>query len=140
MKTQRFSIEAVYASRKSRKCILEVKKNMLTKKNLVNLAVLLIAGTALLSAVCFAAGEKAAAEPTKVQGLVSVTKDANGAITAVTLTTAEGAVYNVTLDENGMKLGKEMADKKVEAEGTVAQKDGAEWITVVSYKAEAPKM
>ena len=108
---------------------------MVTKKNLINLAVLLIAGAALLSAVCFA-GEEAAAESTKVQGLVSVTKDADGAITAVTLTTAEGAVYNVTLDENGMKLGEEMADKNVEVEGTVAEQEGQETITVISYAAE----
>jgi flagellar basal body-associated protein FliL len=113
---------------------------MLNKKSLVKLAVVLIAGTALLSVVCFAA-EKAPAESVKVQGLVSVTKDANGDITAVTLTTKDGVVYNVTLDENGKKLGEEMANKKVEIEGTVAEKDGAKWITVQSYKAEeAPKM
>ncbi|MBN1393046.1 MAG: hypothetical protein JW947_09625 [Sedimentisphaerales bacterium] len=117
------------------KMYLEVKKNMVTKKNLVNLAVLLIAGTALLSAVCFA-DEEAAAESATVQGLVSVTENADGAITAVTLTTAEGAVYNVTLDENGMKLGSEMADKKVEVEGTVAEQDGQKTITVLSYAAE----
>jgi flagellar basal body-associated protein FliL len=108
---------------------------MLTKKSMVKLALVLIAGTALLSAVCFAE-EKAPAESVKVQGLVGVTNDANGDITAVTLTTADGVVYNVTLDENGKKLGDEMADKKVEVEGTVAEKDGAKWITVQSYKAE----
>lgn len=112
---------------------------MLTKKNLVTLAVVLIAGTALISAVCFA-GEKCpagATESVKVQGLVSVTKDAEGAITAVTLTAADGAVYNVTLDENGIKLGEEMADKKVKAEGAVSDKDGQKCITVQSYMAEA---
>jgi flagellar basal body-associated protein FliL len=113
---------------------------MLTKKNLVKLAIVLIAGAALLSAVCFAE-EKAPAESVKVQGLVGVTKDASGAITAVTLTTQDGVVYNVTLDENGKKLGEEMADKKVEVEGTVAEKDGAKWITVQSCAAEPePKM
>jgi uncharacterized lipoprotein YajG len=111
----------------------------MSKKNLVTLAVALIAGTALLSAVCFA-GEKCPAgstDPVKVQGIVSVTKDANGAITAVTLTAADGAAYNVTLDENGKKLGEEMADKKVDVEGTVAEKDGQKCITVTSYVAVA---
>jgi hypothetical protein len=117
------------------KMYLEVKKNMVTKKNLVNLAVLLIAGTALLNVVCFA-GEECTAESTKVQGLVSVTKDVDGSITAVTLTTAEGAVYNVMLDENGTKLGTEMADKNVVVEGAVAEQDGQKTITVISYAAE----
>lgn len=111
------------------------------KKSLVRLAVVLIAAAALCSAVCFA-GEKCpagSAEPVKVQGTVSVTKDASGAITAVTLTAADGVSYNVTLDENGKKLGEEMADKKVEVEGTVAEKDGQKCITVTSYMAEAPK-
>jgi hypothetical protein len=112
---------------------------MLTKKNLTTLAVLLIAGTALLSTVCFAGDTcpASATESVKVQGLVGVTKDADGVITAVTLTTADGTVYNVTLDENGMMLGEEMADKKVEVEGAVSEKDGQKCITVQSYTAEA---
>jgi uncharacterized lipoprotein YajG len=118
---------------------------MLTKKNLVKLAILLIAGTALLSSVCFAAEKAPGAEQpkvTKVQGVVGVAKDASGAITAVTLTTKDGVVYNVTLDESGKKLGEEMADKEVEAEGTVSKIGDKEWIKVQSYKAveKAPKM
>lgn len=111
---------------------------MLTK-NLAKLAVVLIAGAVLLSTVCFA-GEKCpagAVESAKVQGVVGVTKDANGDITAVTLTAKDGAVYNVTLDENGKKLGEEMADKKVNVEGAVSEKDGQKCITVQSYMAEA---
>jgi len=100
------------------------------------LAVVLIAGAAL---VCFAV-EKAPAPVVKVQGIVGVTKDAAGVITAVTLTAKDGAIYDVTLDAKGMELGKTMADKKVDAEGTVAEKDGAQWLTVQSYAAEkAPK-
>jgi hypothetical protein len=118
---------------------------MLTKKNLVNLAVLLIAGTALLSAVCFAAEQTPGVEQpktVKVQGVVGVTKDDAGVITKITLTTKDGAVYNVVLDEKGLELGKEMADKEVEAEGSVSKQDDQEWITVQSYKAveKAPEM
>ena len=112
---------------------------MLTKKSLVTLAVVLIAGTALLSTVCFAGDtcQAGATEPVKVQGLVSITKNADGAITAVTLTAEDGAVYNVTLDENGMTLGAEMANEKVEVEGTISEKDGQKCITVQRYMAEA---
>lgn len=98
---------------------------MFTKKNLVMLAVVLIASAALLIA----------AETVKVQGLVGVTADAEGVITAITLTNADGAVYNVTLDEQGLKLG-ELADKKVEVEGTIAETDGQNWITVLSFAPE----
>ncbi|MFA5239431.1 MAG: hypothetical protein WC476_06960 [Phycisphaerae bacterium] len=101
---------------------------MFTKKNLVMLAVVLIAGAGLLIA----------GEAVKVQGLVGVTTDAEGVITAVTLTDADGVVYNVTLDEQGLKLGA-MADKKVEVEGTVAETDGQNWITVLSITEKAPK-
>jgi hypothetical protein len=101
---------------------------------MLKLAIVLIAGTALLSAVCFAE-EKAPVESVKVQGLVGVTKDANGDITTVTLITKDGVVYNVMLDENGKKLGEEMADEQVEAEGTVSKIGDKEWITVQSYKA-----
>jgi hypothetical protein len=105
---------------------------MLTKKDLVKLAIVLIAGTAFLGAVCFAQEQP----PTvKVQGVVDVTKDAAGVITKVTLTTEDEVVYNVVLDAKGLELGQEMADEEVEVEGTVSKQDGQEWITVQSYKA-----
>ncbi|MDD5327254.1 MAG: hypothetical protein PHY02_05510 [Phycisphaerae bacterium] len=99
---------------------------MFTKKNLVMLAVVLIAGAALLIA----------GESVKVQGLVGVTTNAEGVITAVTLTAQDGVVYNVTLDEQGLKLGTDMADKNVEVEGAVVDNDGQNWITVQSYTQE----
>jgi hypothetical protein len=120
------------------------KKNMLVKKGLVNLAILLIAGTAL-SAVCFAAEQTPGMEPpktTKVQGVVSVTKDANDIITKVTLVTADKVVYHVALNAKGLELGKEMADKEVEVDGIVSKRGDQEWIRVQSYKAvekAAPK-
>ena len=111
---------------------------MLAKKNLVKLAVLLIAGTVLLSAVCFAAepapGAAVQLKMIKVQGVVNVTKDANE-ITKVTVTTKDKAVYEVVLNMKGLALGKEMANKEVEVEGTVSKKGTQEWIKVQSYKA-----
>lgn len=111
---------------------------MLAKKDLVKLAILLIAGTALLSTVCFAAeSTKGTAEPpkmVKVQGVVNVTKDANG-ISKVTVVTKDKVVYEVMLNMKGLALGKEMADKEVEVEGTISKKGTQEWIKVHSFKA-----
>jgi hypothetical protein len=114
------------------------KKNMLVKKGLVNLAILLIAGTAFLSTVCFAAEQTPGVEQpktTKVQGVVNVTKDANDIITKVTVVTADKVVYHVALNAKGLELGKEMADKEVEVEGIVSKRADQEWIRVQSYKA-----
>ncbi|MFA5251271.1 MAG: hypothetical protein WC454_01630 [Phycisphaerae bacterium] len=109
---------------------------MLSKKNLVKLAIVLIAATVLSSAVCFAAEPAPGAEQpkaVKVQGMVNVTKDANE-ITKVTVVTKDKVVYNITLDTKGLELAA-MADKEVEVEGTVAKKGVHEWIKVQSYKA-----
>jgi hypothetical protein len=111
---------------------------MLTKKNLVKLVIVLIAGTALLSAVCFAAEKAPGAEQpklVKVQGVVNVNKDANDLVTKVTVTTKEKVVYNVRLDAKGLELGKKMAGKEVEVEGTISMKGAQEWIIIESYKA-----
>ena len=110
---------------------------MLTKKSWVNLAILLIAGTAFLSAVCFAAEQTPGVEQpktTKVQGTVNVTKDANDMITNVTLVTADKVTYHVIQNAKGQELGKEMAGKEVEVEGTVTKRGEKEWIRVLSFK------
>ncbi|MFZ0034496.1 MAG: hypothetical protein WAK60_05855 [Sedimentisphaerales bacterium] len=107
---------------------------MLTKKNLVSLAILLIAGTALLGTVCFAA-EQAPKAVKVVQGFVGVNKDANDVITKVTLTTKDKVVYDVVLNAKGMELGKKMASKEVEVEGTISKEAGQETITVMTFKA-----
>ena len=109
---------------------------MLVKKDLVKLAILLIAGTALLSAVCFAAEPNLAEppKPVKVQGMVNVTKDVNDVITKVTVVTKDKVVYNVALDVKGLDLGKAMANKEVEVEGIVSEKGTQKWIKVQSYK------
>jgi len=107
---------------------------MLVKKDLVKLAILLIAGTALLSSVCFAA-EEAPKAVKVVQGVVTVTKDANNVINKVTLTAKDKVVYNITLDEKGKELGKTMASKEVEVSGTISKEAGQETITVMTFKA-----
>lgn len=110
---------------------------MLVKKDLVKLAILTIAGTALLSAVCFAAEPTPGAEQpqlVKVQGMVNVAKDVNNVITKVTVVTKDKVVYNVTLDEKGEELGKTMAYRVVEVEGTVSEEGVRKWIKVESYR------
>jgi hypothetical protein len=119
--------------------IIKEVKNMLTKKSLVNLAILLIAGTAFLGAVCFAAEQTPGVEQpktTKVQGTVNVTKDPNdpNVITSITLVTAEKVTYHVRLNAKGLELGKEMAGKEVEVEGIVTKVGEKEWIRVLSFK------
>ena len=112
--------------------------SMFAKKDLVKLAIVLIAGTALLSTVCFAAEKAPEAEQpklVKVQGVVNVNKDANDLVTKVTVTTKEKVVYNVKLDEKGLELGKKMTGKEVEVEGTISKKGAQEWIIIESYKA-----
>jgi hypothetical protein len=111
---------------------------MLVKKDLVKLAILLIAGTALLSTVCFAAEPTPGAEApkvVKVQGMVNVTKDANNVITKVTVVTKDKVVYNIKLDMKGRDLGKTMANKEVEVEGTISKEAGQETIKLVNFKA-----
>jgi DNA/RNA endonuclease YhcR with UshA esterase domain len=87
----------------------------------------LFAGSAVL-------GGDAPAEPKKVTvvGVVSVTRDDAGTVTSVMITSRDAA-YEVTLDDNGKKLG-ELAGKEVEVTGVETEKDGMKWITVESYK------
>lgn len=107
---------------------------MLAKKDLVKLAILLIAGTALLSSVCFAAEKSEQPKMVKVvQGVVGVTKDANNVISQVTLTTKDKVVYNVVLNMKGRELGK-MVNKEVEVEGTISKENGQDTIRVMTFK------
>jgi hypothetical protein len=112
---------------------------MFVSKDFVKLAIMSIAAAALLSSICFAADETQAVEQpkpsvVKVQGVVSVTTDANDVITKVVLVT-EDEDYNVVLDAKGLELGKMMEGEKVEVQGVVEDKSGELWLTVQSYKA-----
>jgi len=68
-----------------------------------------------------------------VTGTVSVAEDEDENITAVSIAAGD-TTYSVTLDAVGKKLGGEMSGKKVEATGTVIEKDGTKWLTVQTYK------
>jgi hypothetical protein len=46
-------------------------------------------------------------------------------------------VYKVVKDDNGKTVAKEAKDRKAEIKGTVDEKDGVKWITVLSAKLRA---
>ncbi|MBM4144574.1 MAG: hypothetical protein FJ225_13445 [Lentisphaerae bacterium] len=97
------------------------------RKVLVGLVLLGIA-----AGLAIAEGEKAASEAKTVAGVVAVTKDDAGAVTAVKV----GDVA-IALDDNGKKVA-EMDGKKVEVTGTMKNK----MLVVATVKAveeEAPK-
>ena len=79
-------------------------------------------------------------KPTVVGVVATEKKDDE--IKSVTLTAkrkGKEAVYNVTLDEKGKRLGEEMDGKKVVARGTISEKDGKKWITVERYREAKPR-
>jgi archaellum component FlaF (FlaF/FlaG flagellin family) len=97
-------------------------------KQAIGILCLAMLMAALWASTCSAAE----GETTKVQGTVSVTKEAD-AIKSVQLTT-DTDTYNIELDENGLALG-EMDGLQVEVEGTVTvpEKDGPKWLKVSSF-------
>ena len=76
----------------------------------------------------------------RITGTVKATKNDDGAITAVTVTTAKGTQYGVNLDDGkGSDLGKDMDGKKAVVIGTISKRDGKRTVTVASYKEWTPK-
>jgi hypothetical protein len=102
---------------------------MFVKKQRVGIVLLAMLTTAILASTCFAAE----GETVKLQGVVSVTKDANDVITAVQLVTDAGT-YSVELDAKGKELGENTEGEKVEVEGMVSQKDDQKWLKVTAFK------
>ncbi len=81
------------------------------------------------------AAETAEPKAVSVEGMVSVQRDANDMITSVQLAAKDGVTYQVVLDAKGMALGDEMEGEEVQVEGKISEKDGAKWLTVLSFKA-----
>jgi hypothetical protein len=91
---------------------------------------------AFLTASVFAADANAPPKKhPKLKGTVSVTKDPNNVVTAITLTTNKTVktVYHVTLDPKGMELGS-LDGKEVEVRGVVTEQNGQEWIKVHEFQ------
>ncbi len=103
---------------------------MFAKKQTIGVALLAMLTAVLLASTCFAAE----GETVKLQGIVSVTSDANDAITSVQLD-ADAGTYNVELDAKGLELGENMEGEKVEVEGVVSEKDNQKWLKVLTFDA-----
>lgn len=93
--------------------------------------VFVVAASALLAS-CLFAEEAPGANVVKLQGVVSVSRDANDVVTSVQLT-ADDASYDVVLDAKGQELGEQAEGAKVEVEGTVAEQDGKKMLTVIAF-------
>jgi primosomal replication protein N len=102
---------------------------MFVKKQGAGIVLLAMLTTAILASTCFSAE----GETIKLQGFVSVLKDANGEITSVQLDADDGT-YNVELNPKGKELGENMEGEKVEVEGIVSQKDNQKWLKVLTFK------
>ena len=77
---------------------------------------------------------------TRIVGMVKATKDDDGKITAVTLTTSKGTEIAVNLEEGkGKEMGAELDGKKALATGTVKKQDDKRILTVLEYKEWTPK-
>ena len=68
----------------------------------------------------------------RVKGVVSTTRDAEGRIAGVKLSSDKG-VFLVVLDAKGQALGK-LDGKRVEVTGTVVERGGRKWLTVQGCK------
>jgi hypothetical protein len=98
-----------------------------------------------LAANVFVAGAEAPAKPKKpevapgqpfplrLEGTISVTKDANNVVTSIKLTTAHKIVYNVTLDKKGKELS-DLDGKEVHLKCVVTEKDNQKWIKVNEFQ------
>lgn len=104
---------------------------MSTKKRRISIVFLAMLTTTLLASTSFA--EEAKVETVRLEGFVSVVKDANDAITSVRLFTDED-IYNVVLDEKGLELGSKMEFSEVEVEGIVSEKGDQKWLKVLTFK------
>jgi uncharacterized protein (DUF2147 family) len=64
----------------------------------------------------------------QLSGMVKVIKDKDGKMTEVNLTTENGTIYKVTMNEAGKAL--EQKDKAVELSGYISDMDGSKWFTI----------
>ena len=89
-----------------------------------------VAGLVCVAFALCASGALAA--DVTLTGTVGVTKNDDGAVTAVKLTVKDGdktVVYSVVLDDNGKKLA-DLAGKNAKVTGTVEEKEDVKTLTV----------
>jgi hypothetical protein len=111
---------------------------MSARKQEVCIVFLAVLTTALLASTGFAA-EGSEPETVKLEGSVSVFRDANDVIVSVQLVTDE-EIYDVALDAKGLELGEEMEDRDVEVEGIISEEDDQELLKVLTFRAIEEEM
>ncbi|MEI6235097.1 MAG: hypothetical protein WCT04_18730 [Planctomycetota bacterium] len=86
------------------------------------------------SAIAADKGTKKKSEggPVSVTGKISTTKKDADDFTSIKLTTPDGKVYNITLDEKGKDLAKKYEGISAVVNGTSTTKDKDLWLTVES--------
>ncbi len=106
------------------------------------LALVAVAVAAFMASVVLADANAPAGKTkpaiTKIEGAVSVTKDANE-IKTVKVTTKDKGVFNVVLNEKGKELGKKMGGKEAVVHGIVTEKNGEKWIDVHKFNLPRPE-
>lgn len=97
----------------------------------------LLAAVAAIGVTCnvLAADAPKTAEPVTVSGTVNIVRDLSGAIVGIQLITPDGEAYDVAMNGEGEMLKRERG-RKVEARGTVSEKDGKKQLDIRSFKAE----
>lgn len=111
---------------------------MSAKKQEMCIVFLAMLTMALLASAGFAA-EGSEPKTVKVEGFVSVLRDANDVIISVQLVTDE-ETYDVALDAKGLELGEEMEGEDVEVEGVVSEEDDYMWLKVLTFRAVEEEM
>jgi hypothetical protein len=115
---------------------------MLTTKRMIGMVLVAAAATVLMASVVLADAnappKPEPKPPVKIEGMVSVIKDANE-IKEIKVTTKDKGVFNVVLNEKGKELGKMMAGKEVVVHGTVTEKNGEKWIDVHRFNPPRPE-
>ena len=99
----------------------------------------LLAAVAAIGVTCnvLAADAPKTAEPVTVSGTVNIVRDLSGAIVGIQLITSDGQSYDVAMNDEGQLLKRERG-RKIEAKGTVSEKDGKKQLDIQSFKAEEP--
>lgn len=67
-----------------------------------------------------------------VTGKISTTKVDVDKFNSIKLTTADGLVYNITIDDKGNDVAKKYEGISVLVTGTVTEKEKEKWLTVTS--------
>ncbi len=101
-------------------------------RNFFALSVIAFLFTSSLFAGNAHAADKSKGKDISITGKITTTKTDVDKFTEIKLTTSDGTVYNITIDEKGNGVAKQYEGISVQVNGTETEKDGAKWLTVKS--------